>query len=38
VIAVCASAKEGDGAQDLTETLPERRLPVAAGSPSLARR
>jgi hypothetical protein len=38
VIAVCASAKEGDGAQDLTETPAERRLPVAAGSPSLARR
>jgi hypothetical protein len=38
VVALCASAKEGDGFQSMPESLPEARITVTAGPPSLARR
>ena len=38
VVALCASAKEGDAPESTPEPVPERRLTVTAASPSLARR
>jgi hypothetical protein len=38
VIALCASAKAGDGIESLPEPMGERRLTVTAAPASLARR